>query len=191
MKKPSNPLGLLSDAQLAEMVRQNNIKAFNELEIRHAPGLTRKLYNLLRNKKLVEDALQNVWLHAWEHITTGQYSENGHFSAWLSRTAYHEAINIIREEKPYAHPEPDESQEPYEEMPEGRNDEDILALRGYRTLKHATRRIVYLHGRLKMPFKEIGKKLHVKTATARQQFNRAIKKIGNYVEMMKLRKKFS
>lgn len=175
----------LSDAQLAEHVHQVNHEAFKVLVLRYSPLVKSILYNVLRNMELAEDGLQNVWMKVFLELRAGHYRENGQFKGWIYRMAHNAALDIIKAENHHLHEELNETNEPYAELPEGRDDDGELAYRGFRRLKPDMQRVVLLHWKMKMTFEKVGQKMKLHADTVRQMFHRALKMIKRYVLRMK------
>ncbi len=180
----------LSDAQLAGHVHRCSHQAFKVLVLRYSPLVKSILYNVLRNRKLAEDGLQNVWMKAFLELQAGHYHENGQLKGWICRMAHNAALDIIKIENRHLHEELNEANEPYAELPEGRDDDEELAYRGFRRLKPDMQRVVLLHWKMKFTFEKVAQKMKLHIDTVRQMFHRAVKMIKRYVQKMKEKKYF-
>ncbi len=190
MKTFANGLAGLTDAQLAAHVHQNNHGAFNVLINRHSPYLERILNKFLPDEEFVKDALQDVKLKVYEELCAGNYRENGYFKMWVNKITCHIAVDMLAVENRYAHEEK-ETEEPVEVPEEGRSDEEEVAREAFNKLKATDRRIVFWHGRMKMPFEEVGIKVHMSADAVRQRYHRAIKTLMDYVQNMNAKKYFN
>jgi len=83
-----------TDEQLVERTQQGDAGAFGVLVERFEPKMTRYASRFLYDYEDREDAVQNVFLRAYENIQSFRTSER--FSPWLYRVAHNVFINIIR-----------------------------------------------------------------------------------------------
>lgn len=57
----------------------------------------RYCYRMLDNKQDAEDAVQDIFIKAYQSLH--QYRKAEHFSAWLYRIAYHYCLNLLRKHR--------------------------------------------------------------------------------------------
>ncbi|CAH1199007.1 ECF RNA polymerase sigma factor SigW [Paenibacillus plantiphilus] len=63
----------------------------------HQQALYIYCYHLLMQREEAEDALQEVFIKAYEKIHTYTYGQS--FTAWLYTIAYHQCVNVLRRRK--------------------------------------------------------------------------------------------
>lgn len=89
----------LSDQELINEYRNDNIDAFNVLVLRYKDQLYTAIYLLVKNKQLAEDIFQEVFVRAINSIRSDRYKETGMFLAWLIRIAHNMYLDHLRKEK--------------------------------------------------------------------------------------------
>lgn len=88
-----------TDDQLVASYASGNNEAFDALLQRHQSRVYNYIYQMVREKNLAEDIFQETFVKAITTIRQGRYSENGKFSAWISRIARNLVIDYFRQEK--------------------------------------------------------------------------------------------
>lgn len=84
----------LTDDQLVELVRANNLVAFEALMRRHNRRLFRVTRSVLRDGDSAQDAVQETYLRVFTRLDT--YQPGGKFGAWITRVALNEALMMRR-----------------------------------------------------------------------------------------------
>ncbi len=84
----------LSDIEIVALVRRQDRRAFAVMVRRHSPRLLRLLNRYLRDDGLAQDALQDVFLTAYQKIDS--FAETGTFRSWLGRIAINRALMMLR-----------------------------------------------------------------------------------------------
>jgi RNA polymerase sigma-70 factor (ECF subfamily) len=84
----------LSDDRLVELVRAQELNAFEALMRRHNRRLFRLARSVLRDNSAAEDAVQETYLRAFTRLDS--YRPTGKFGAWLMRVALNEALMMRR-----------------------------------------------------------------------------------------------
>ena len=74
-----------SDEQLVALFASGKNEAFDILLTRHKTKIYSYIFYIVRDKELAEDIFQETFMKAIITIKQGRYSENGKFSAWISR----------------------------------------------------------------------------------------------------------
>ena len=87
-------LGDLTDDNLVERARHNDLAAFEALMRRHNRRLFRVTRGVLRDSDAAQDAVQEAYLRAFTRLDS--YQPEGKFAAWLTRVAFNEALMIRR-----------------------------------------------------------------------------------------------
>lgn len=75
-------------------VKEGKVQLFEKVVEYFQQPLFRYCYRMLGNIQEAEDAVQEVFLKAFDKI--GSYSKSISFSAWLYKIAYNHCVNIIR-----------------------------------------------------------------------------------------------
>lgn len=88
-----------TDDQLVASYASGNNEAFDALLQRHQSRVYNYIYQMVREKNLAEDIFQETFVKAITTIRQGRYTENGKFSAWISRIARNLVIDFFRQEK--------------------------------------------------------------------------------------------
>ncbi len=89
----------LSDDQLVAAYANGNNEAFDAILKRHQSRVFSYILHIVKNKDLADDIFQETFVKAIMTIKQGRYSENGKFSAWISRIAHNLIIDYYRQEK--------------------------------------------------------------------------------------------
>ena len=82
------------DRGLVNEVLAGKLNAFEELVRRHDRRVYRVTLAITQNKEDAEDAMQDAFLKALEHLD--QFAGNARFSTWLTRIAVNEALQRLR-----------------------------------------------------------------------------------------------
>ncbi len=83
-----------TDESVALQVQQGHTELFGVLVERYEPKMTRYAQRFLRDPADREDALQEIFLRAYEHLQT--FNPHARFSPWLYRVAHNVFVNSIR-----------------------------------------------------------------------------------------------
>jgi RNA polymerase sigma-70 factor, ECF subfamily len=86
-----------SDAEVVDLVRSGETGLYELLMRRHNQRLFRVIRSVVTNDLEAEDALQEAWVHAYEHLD--QFAGRASFSTRVVRIAYHEALARSRKSK--------------------------------------------------------------------------------------------
>jgi RNA polymerase sigma-70 factor (ECF subfamily) len=85
------------DADFVARVKAGETDAFEELVRRHGRKIYRSLLAVLGSAAEAEDAVQDAFLKAFEHI--GEFEERSKFSTWLVRIAVNTGLQRLRGRK--------------------------------------------------------------------------------------------
>lgn len=85
------------DAAIVARVQAGETDAFEELVRKHGRRIYRSLVGILGNADEAQDAMQDVFLKAFQHI--GDFERRSRFSTWLVRIAINTAIQRVRGRK--------------------------------------------------------------------------------------------
>ena len=80
--------------------RHGDAQAFGELVRRYQAGTVNVVYRLCGDPALAEDAAQEAFLRAWQHLD--RYNARYTFRSWLYRIAVNAALDALRRERPTA-----------------------------------------------------------------------------------------
>ena len=89
----------LTDEQLVAAYAKGDNKAFDTLLKRHETRVFSYILYIVKNKDLADDIFQETFVKAITTIRQGRYTENGKFSAWITRIAHNLVIDHYRQEK--------------------------------------------------------------------------------------------
>lgn len=82
------------DLALVHASKNGNIAAFEELVRRYDRKLLRIAQHLTHNREDAEDAVQEAFLKAFQHL--GQFREDSKFSTWLIRITLNQSLMKLR-----------------------------------------------------------------------------------------------
>ena len=86
-----------SDLELARNAREGDESAFEEIVRRYSPRVFRFASKFFRQRSLVEEAAQEVFLKAF--IELGSYEGRGSMEGWLTRITTNTCLNLLRSSK--------------------------------------------------------------------------------------------
>jgi RNA polymerase sigma-70 factor (ECF subfamily) len=95
-----SPMGCTFDQDLAlvHASKRGDISAFEELVRRYDRKLLRIAQRVTHNQEDAEDAVQEAFLKAFQHL--GQFQENSKFSTWLIRITMNQSLMKLRKQRP-------------------------------------------------------------------------------------------
>lgn len=94
MAKGDNATIIDLDYGLLKKVAAGDHQAFATLLQRHQARIYRLAYRLLRSAPDAEDAVQEIFLKAYQNA--GRFTPTGTVAAWLNRIAANHCLNLIR-----------------------------------------------------------------------------------------------
>jgi len=86
-----------SDLDLARAAREGDESAFEEIMRRYSPRVFRFASKFFRQRSLVEEAAQEVFLKAFTEL--GSYEGRGSMEGWLTRITTNTCLNLLRSSK--------------------------------------------------------------------------------------------
>jgi RNA polymerase sigma-70 factor (ECF subfamily) len=86
-----------SDLELARFALEGDESAFEEILRRYSPRVFRFAAKFFRERSLVEEAAQEVFLKAFTEL--GSYQGTGSMEGWLTRITTNTCLNILRSSK--------------------------------------------------------------------------------------------
>jgi RNA polymerase sigma-70 factor (ECF subfamily) len=87
----------VSDTDVVDRVRAGETGLYEILMRRYNQRLFRVIRSVVANDLEAEDVLQEAWVRAYEHL--GQFEGRAGFATWVTRIAFHEALNRTRKSK--------------------------------------------------------------------------------------------
>lgn len=88
----------MSDLELARQSRAGDESAFAEIVRRYSPRVFKVASRFFRQRSLVEEAAQEVFLKAFTQL--GSYEGRGSLEGWLTRIATNTCLNTLRKRRP-------------------------------------------------------------------------------------------
>ena len=85
------------DVELVHAAKAGNLAAFDELVKRYDRQLFRVALHITRNREDAQDAVQEAFLKAYEHLAL--FEEKSKFSTWLVRIAINQALMKLRRQR--------------------------------------------------------------------------------------------
>jgi RNA polymerase sigma-70 factor (ECF subfamily) len=86
-----------SDLELARLARAGDESAFAELMRRYSPRVFRVASRFFRDRSLVEEAAQEVFMKAFTELKS--YEGRGSMEGWLTKIATNTCLNLLRSAK--------------------------------------------------------------------------------------------
>lgn len=93
----SNSYEQASDLELARQAREGDESAFEEIMRRYSPRVFGFASRFFRQRSLVEEAAQEVFLKAFTEL--GSYEGRGSMEGWLTRITTNTCLNLLRSSK--------------------------------------------------------------------------------------------
>jgi RNA polymerase sigma-70 factor, ECF subfamily len=87
----------IDDLALVHAGKNGDIAAFEELVKRYDRKVFRIAQHLLQNREDAQDAVQEAFLRAFQHL--GQFQESAKFSTWLIRIAMNQSLMMLRKRR--------------------------------------------------------------------------------------------
>src|SRR5262245_53510616 len=89
-KAPMQPSALDNDLDLIRRVVGRDRQAFETLYHRYSPVVYRYLWKLIRQREIVEEALNDVMMVVWE--TASHFNGTSRLSTWILGIAHNKAL---------------------------------------------------------------------------------------------------
>lgn len=166
----------LTDEQLVAAYANGDNKAFDTLLKRHQNRVFSYIYYIVKDKDIADDIFQETFVQAITTIRQNRYTENGKFSAWITRIAHNLVIDYFRQNKSEGNVSTDNEEIDILNRQELCDDsiEDVLIGRQVRAdirrlihaLPDAQRKVLMMRYYRDMSFKEIAEATGVSINTA-------------------------
>jgi RNA polymerase sigma-70 factor, ECF subfamily len=88
---------LNDDLDLVHATQRGDVSAFEQLVARYDGKLLRIAQNVTHNREDSEDAVQEAFVKAFEHL--GSFREDAQFSTWLIRITLNQALSKLRKRR--------------------------------------------------------------------------------------------
>ncbi len=174
--------GRLSDEKLLLKIAGGDREAFRQLYQNTDQSMYSFILSVVRNPQDAEEIMQEAYLKVW--TSAGSYQSQGKPLAWMFTIARNLCYMRFREQKH----ESDMGLSDLSEMetgefcPQIEDAADKLVLYGaLKILKEEERQIVLLHTTAGLKHREIAADLGMPLATVLSKYNRAMKKLKNYL----------
>lgn len=86
-----------TDQDLIAAALRGNPHAYGEVVSRHRAGVVNVVYRMCGDAQLAEEAAQEAFLRAWQHLSS--YQADRSFRAWIYRIAINAALDALRRKK--------------------------------------------------------------------------------------------
>src|SRR6266496_2046116 len=93
----SNDNEKVSDLELAQLAKEGDESAFSEIMRRYSPRVFRIASRFFRQRSVVEEAAQEVFLKAFTEL--GSFEGRGSMEGWLTRITTNTCLNLLRSSK--------------------------------------------------------------------------------------------
>lgn len=149
--------------------------AFGELVCMHSTGVIQVVYHLCGNAQVAEDAAQETFLRAWQHLA--EYRSQGTMRSWLYRIAINAALDMLRREAKLSPEDLDDLQLPDSKPgPEAAlitSERTILVRQAVNSLPPACRVVLVLREYERLSYQEIAAALDIPMGTVMSRLNYA------------------
>ena len=95
------PLDEITDMQLVEMARHENISAYDELVRRYQERIYATVYHMTSNHEDANDLTQDTFVKAYRAIKS--FKGDSSFYTWIYRIAVNKTINFLKQRKNRVH----------------------------------------------------------------------------------------
>jgi len=171
----------LSDQELIKNYRSGDSDSLEHLILRHQEKVTSYVLNVVKNRHLADDIVQDTFLKVINTIRSGAYKEEGKFIQWVMRIAHNLMIDYFRRQKKFPIAEPGEGMDIFSTLPlQDRSVEDAIIYeqiltdvkRMLKYLPEEQRRVVEMRLYEDLSFKEIAEltKVSINTALGRMRY---------------------
>lgn len=85
------------DFQLVTLAQKGDMRAYDELIIRHRGKIYAMIHHMIRNEADAWDLSQEVFIKAWKALPN--FESRSRFSTWLYRIAHNALYDLVRKQK--------------------------------------------------------------------------------------------
>ena len=179
MYKIDNPVEISAvpkvydEQTLVAQAQHGNRAAFSELVRYHREGVINVVYRMCGDVHLAEDAAQEAFIRAWQHLPS--YQHRSPFRNWLYRIATNLALDMLRRERDMV--DVDEVQlRTHTKGPEDSMDQSeraVMVRTAVLALPSASRAVLVLREYEGLSYKEIANTLGIPIGTVMSRLNYA------------------
>lgn len=172
----------LSDEKLLVKIAEGDQEAFQQLYQNTERSMYSFILSIVKHPQDAEEIMQESYMKVW--TSASSYKSQGKPLAWMFTIARNLCYMKFREQKHDSDITLDDlkEQEAGEVCPEIEMAADkLVLLAALQILKEEEREIVLLHAAAGMKHREIAASLKIPLATALSRYNRAMKKLENYL----------
>ncbi len=163
---------------------KDDFHAIEQLMEQYGRAIFSYCYHLLRKKEDAEDAVQDIFLKAYQNYSASRIN---HFSLWIYKVAYNHCMNVIRHTLKYGRIVPmDDSLAINAKTPEDTLDQAetrLLVQKALDALPVSQKNIVILRAIHHLSYDAISKITRQKPASIRKVYERAKKKMARFLEV--------
>lgn len=172
----------MNDEKLLKQVGLGDKEAFHQLYLNTDKTIYSFILSILKNPQDAEEVMQETYLKVW--TSAASYQSQGKPLAWMFTIARNLCYMKFREQKRMADVGLDDlnGEETGELCIPLENMTDAMVLRAaLEILKEDERQIVLLHASAGLKHREIAEALNLPLATVLSKYNRAMKKLKQYL----------
>ncbi len=172
------------------LIKQGDRSGLREIYNEYCKIIYSVMLSVVKNNADAEDLTSDFFLKLWEKLCDTYKSGNGH-KRWLTVTARNMAIDFLRKnnrtELIIDNPDDDEENSPHIEPQSSDNTEsaaigNLTVREALEKLNNSEREIINLKLFVGFTFKEIAEALNAPLGTVTWKYNRALKKLTDYVK---------
>jgi RNA polymerase sigma-70 factor (ECF subfamily) len=86
-----------SDADLVRLAQKGDMRAFEELVVRHRDRVYARAFSMMRNEEEALDLSQDAWVKAWQRLA--QFQGDSSFVTWMTRIVINLCLDQLRKLK--------------------------------------------------------------------------------------------
>lgn len=174
----------VNEIELVLRAQRGDRGAFSELVCLHSRGVTRVIFRMCSDLQLAEDAAQETFLQAWQHLPS--YRPGMPLRSWLYRIAVNAAIDILRRNKrilPSSLEDmPLQDPAPGPETIATREERIAFIQKAVLSLPEASRAVLLLREYEEMSYQEISDTLDIPLGTVMSRLNYARRLLKKMLE---------
>jgi RNA polymerase sigma-70 factor (ECF subfamily) len=160
---------------LVTRAQQGDRRAFGELVGIHYTGVIQVVYHLCGNTQVAQDAAQETFLRAWQHLPG--YRHQGTLRSWLYRIAVNAALDMLRRDSKLISGSVDDlplaDEDPGPEAALVADERAALVQQAVNALPPASRSVLVLREYQGMSYQEIAATLDIPVGTVMSRLNYA------------------
>lgn len=174
----------VNERELVLRAQRGDRSAFSELVCLHSRGVTRVVFRMCGDLQLAEDAAQETFLQAWQHLPS--YRPGLSLRSWLYRIAINAAIDMLRRNKrilPSSLEDmPLQDPAPGPETVATRGERIVFIQKAVLSLPEASRAVLLLREYEEMSYQEISDTLDIPLGTVMSRLNYARRLLKKMLE---------